>query len=71
MELHRREQLKLFTTFQHVINLVLLQKKKKKSLLFPRRTRAGKEGRFQERKVTARTVVFRVLYLQLKVPPKI
>lgn len=69
MELYRREQLKLFTTFQHVINLVILGREKK-NLLFPR-TRAGKEGRFQERKVTVEMVVFRVLYLQHKVPPKI
>jgi len=58
VELYRREQLKLFTTSQHVMNLAIMQKK---CLLYPR-TRAGKEGRFPERKVTAKTVVFRVLY---------
>lgn len=62
MELYRREQLKPFTMFQRVMSLAILQKK---CLLFPR-TRGDKEGRFQDRKVTAKMIVFRILCLQLK-----
>lgn len=44
-------------------------RKRKKSFLFPR-TRASKERRFQERKVTANTVVFSFISAA-QVPPKI
>lgn len=62
MELYRRQQLKLFTMFQHIMNLAILQKK----CSFPCPCSRKKEGRFQERKVTAKTVVLRFLHLQLK-----